>query len=132
MRRSAVIFAALALTGTAAGDETNRGGRYAVQPSDDGFVRLDTQTGAVSHCGRRDGVWFCEKLIEDQTALDRRIAEIAARLDALTKAVAGLAARPPAVAEPPPTPVVERTDFTTRLMRRFYGLIRRMKGADGT
>ena len=46
--------------------------------SDDGFVRLDTQTGAVSHCGRREGVWFCEKLIEDETALDRRIAEIAA------------------------------------------------------
>ena len=132
MRRSAVILAALALTGTAAGDEAKPGGRYAVQPSDDGFIRLDTQTGAVSHCGRREGVWFCEKLVEDQTALERRIDELAARLDALSKEVAALAARPPAVAAPPPAPVVERTDFTTKLMRRFYALIRRMKGADGT
>ena len=131
MRRSAVIFAALALTGTAAGDETNRGGRYAVQPSDDGFVRLDTQTGAVSHCSRRAGVWFCEKLVEDQTALEKRIEELAARLDALSKKVDALA-RPPAVAEPPPAQVVERADFTTKLMRRFYALIRRMKGDDGT
>src|SRR4051794_32698283 len=82
MRRSAVILAALVLTGTAAGDEVKPGGRYAVQPSADGFIRLDTETGAVSHCGRREGVWFCEKLVEDQTALERRIAELATRLDA--------------------------------------------------
>jgi hypothetical protein len=132
MRRTAVILAALVLTGTAAGDEIKPGGRYAVQPSDDGFIRLDTETGAVSHCGRREGVWFCEKLVEDRTALERRIDALAARLDALTRAVAGLAARPPAVAAPAPAPVVERSDFTTRLMHRFYALIRRMKGADGT
>ena len=105
--------------------------RYAVQPSDDGFIRLDTQTGAVSHCGRRAGVWFCEKLVEDQTALERRLEELAARVDALSKQVDALAARPPA-APPPPAQVVESPDFTTKLIRRFYALIRRMKGSDGT
>ena len=132
MRRSAVILAALVLTSSAAGDEVKPGGRYAVQPSDDGFIRLDTQTGAVSHCGRREGVWFCEKLVEDKTALEKRIEELATRLDTLAKAVTALAVRPPASAEPPPAAVVERTDFTAKLMRRFYALIRRMKGADGT
>ena len=57
----------------AAADELKPANRFAVQPSDDGFIRLDTQTGAVSHCGRRAGVWFCEKLVEDQTALEKRI-----------------------------------------------------------
>ena len=127
MRRSAVILAGLVLAGTAAGDETKPGGRFAIQPSDDGFVRLDTETGAVSHCGRHEGVWFCEKLVEDQTALERRIDELAAKVDALSKQVEGLAAHPP-----PPAHVVEDTGFTTKLMRRFYALIRRMKGADGT
>jgi hypothetical protein len=132
MRSSAVILAGLVLTGTAVGDEIKPGGRYAVQPSDDGFVRLDTQTGAVSHCGRREGVWFCDKLVEDQTALEKRVEELAARLDVLAGKVDALAAGPPAVAQPAPAPVVERTDFTTRLMHRFYALIRRMKGGDGT
>ena len=63
-------------------------------------------------------------------ALERRIASSAARVDALTREVAALArAGPPAVAAPPPAPVVERTDFTDpKLMRRFYALIRRMNG----
>ena len=105
------------------------GNRYAVQPSDDGFIRLDTQTGAVSHCGRRQGVWFCEKLVEDQTALEKQIEALTARVDALSKEVEALAARPPA-ASPPSAQVVESSDFTTKLIRRFYALIRRMKGAD--
>src|SRR4051812_12613439 len=117
MRRSAVILAGIVLAGAATGDEIKPGGRYAVQPSDDGFIRLDTQTGAVSHCGRREGVWFCEKLVEDQTALEKRIDELATRLDALSRKVDALAARPPAMAEPPPAQVVEHQDFTTKLMR---------------
>src|SRR5882757_10645810 len=80
MRRSALILAGVVLAGTAAGDEMKPASRYAVQPSDDGFIRLDTQTGAVSHCGRRAGVWFCEKLVEDQTALEKRIDELAAQV----------------------------------------------------
>src|SRR5262245_32198448 len=129
MRRTAVILAGIVFAGTAAGDEPKPGGRYAVQPSDDGFIRLDTQTGTVSHCGRREGVWFCEKLTEDQTALEKRIDELAAKVESLSKQVETLAPRP-APAAGVPAKLVENSGFTTRLMRRFYVLIRRMKGAD--
>src|SRR5438270_5603542 len=95
MRRTMLLFAGLFLAGTAASQEAKPGNRYAVQPSDDGFIRLDTQTGAVSHCGRRQGVWFCEKLVEDQSALEQRIDALTARVDALSKEVEALAARPP-------------------------------------
>jgi len=35
-------------------------GRYTMTPTDGGFVRLDTETGAVSFCSRKDTQWFCE------------------------------------------------------------------------
>jgi hypothetical protein len=127
MRRIALLFVGVVLAGTAAADELKPGNRFAVQPSDDGFIRLDTQTGAVSHCGRRAGVWFCEKLVEDQTALEKRIDELTARVDALSKTVDALVARSAAA---PPTQVLETPNFTTKLIRRFYALIRRMKGTD--
>jgi hypothetical protein len=129
MRRIAIMLFGLVLAGTAAGDETKPDSRYAVQPSDDGFIRLDTQTGAVSHCGRREGVWFCEKLVEDQTALERQIDALTARVDALSKEVDALASRPLG-ASPAPAQVAESPDFTTKLIRRFHVLIRRMKGSD--
>ena len=127
MRRIALLLVGVALAGTAAGDELKPGSRFAVQPSDDGFIRLDTRTGAVSHCGRRQGVWFCEKLVEDQTALEKRIDDLTARVDALSKEIDALAAHSAAA---PPAQVMEPTDFTTKLIRRFYALIRRMKGTD--
>jgi hypothetical protein len=30
-------------------------GRYQIAPDKDGFVRLDTETGAMSHCVKREG-----------------------------------------------------------------------------
>jgi outer membrane murein-binding lipoprotein Lpp len=129
MRRSAVILAGLVLAGAAAGDDSKPGGRYAVQPSDDGFIRLDTQTGTVSHCGRHEGVWFCEKLTEDRTALEQRIDELAAKVADLSRQVETLAARLPRAAEQS-AKANDNPGFTTRLMRRFYAFIRRMKGAD--
>ena len=85
----------------AAADDRARAGRYAVQPSADGFIRLDTETGAVSHCGRREGVWFCEKLVEDQTALKSGIDALSAAARR-TREAAARCARPPAPARAPP------------------------------
>jgi len=39
-------------------------GRYTMSPVDNGFVRLDTQTGAMSHCTRADGRWSCEAMAD--------------------------------------------------------------------
>jgi hypothetical protein len=46
-----------ALPSLAAGEPP---GRYVMHPADGGFIRLDTETGAVSLCGRKDAHWSCE------------------------------------------------------------------------
>ncbi len=124
MRRVVLILAGLFAAGAAVGDEVKPANRFAVQPSDDGFIRLDTQTGAVSHCGRRDGVWFCEKLVEDRSALEEKIDALSARVDALSRAVDTLARAP--AAGPPPRPA--NAGFATRLIDRLYALVRRITG----
>ena len=100
MRGIAIMLVGLVVAGTAVGEDAKPVGRFAVQPSDDGFVRLDTRTGTVSHCGRRDGVWFCEKLVEDQTALEQEIDALRGRIDTLSKQMEALASRAPAASAP--------------------------------
>lgn len=40
-------------------------GRFSMSPADGGgFVRLDTQTGVISHCQRAGGEWFCREMAD--------------------------------------------------------------------
>lgn len=58
----------LAATGRAlAADE--RPGRFTMSPTDGGFLRLDTETGAVSFCTKKDGAFACEPTPDGQAAL---------------------------------------------------------------
>ncbi|MEM9028343.1 MAG: hypothetical protein AAGC70_08230 [Pseudomonadota bacterium] len=45
-------------------------GRYTMHPTNDGLVRLDTQTGAVSLCRKAGDNWSCEPM--NDTAKARR------------------------------------------------------------
>ena len=67
-------------------------GRFQVSPADGGgFVRLDTRTGSVSHCGQRDGIWFCEVLAD--SGLKEQVTDLSAKVDRLSADVDRLAAR---------------------------------------
>jgi hypothetical protein len=123
-------------------------GRYQIAPDDDGFVRLDTRTGAMTHCGKREGAWRCDVLAEERSDLDRRLDALAGKVDALSAEVARLAGRLATVearpgtstapspdarlpAAPPPETRAEDFDealsFAERLMRRFFDLVRELK-----
>lgn len=54
-----ILVGAMAQTGPALTAE-ERPGRYTMSPADDGFVRLDTETGEMAFCKRSsDGTWAC-------------------------------------------------------------------------
>jgi hypothetical protein len=70
-------------------------GRYALSPVDDGVVRLDTRTGAVSTCNNNTGTgWACYSAPDERAALDAEIGRLQADNDKLK---AQLAAREPTV-----------------------------------
>lgn len=51
-------------------------GRYTLSPSADGFVRLDTRTGAVSNCNNSDAGWACHAVPDERAALDAEIGRL--------------------------------------------------------
>ncbi|QOZ23087.1 hypothetical protein [Bradyrhizobium sp. CCBAU 51753] len=69
-------------------------GRYAVSPAGDGFLRLDTRTGAVSTCTSSRAGWACYLVPDERAALDAEIGRLQADNDRLKTE---LAARGPAV-----------------------------------
>jgi hypothetical protein len=119
-------------------------GRYQIAPDEDGFVRLDTETGAMSHCTKRDGAWQCDVLAEDRSASDARIEALVREVEALTKKVEELAARlatleaarsgdSPTAGAPPSDPELDRAlSFAERLMQRFFDMVRELKTEDSS
>jgi outer membrane murein-binding lipoprotein Lpp len=93
-------------------------GRYQIAPSDEGFTRLDTETGSLSHCTKSDGVWRCEPLggpsgLDQQLDdLSGQVGQLSTDLDALTARLDALATRVDALATRPTT-----TDLDTLAAR---------------
>lgn len=109
-------------------------GRYAVQPSADGFVRLDTRTGAVSHCSKEEGVWRCEPFADTTPAVDPRVGALSAEVAALKAKVGELTARIDALSPlttgdtVQPAPDHAPTGFAETLVGRLFALVRELKG----
>lgn len=72
------------------GQAQNVDGRFQLTAEDDGFLRLDTQTGALSFCQFEEGRWACAR-VEAGEAPDLNI--ISDRMTALEAALMDLAAR---------------------------------------
>jgi hypothetical protein len=69
-------------------------GRYALSPTADGVLRLDTRTGAVSTCSNAGMGWACYAVPDERSALDAEIGRLQADNEKLK---AQLAAREPVV-----------------------------------
>lgn len=57
-------------------------GRYAMQQTPEGFLRLDTRTGKVSLCTVKDAAARCALAADERDAYDREIATLKAERDA--------------------------------------------------
>jgi len=53
-------------------------GRYTLQPSGDGMLRLDTRTGTVSNCSNSAAGWACYAVPDERAALDTEIGRLQA------------------------------------------------------
>ncbi|MEH2511813.1 hypothetical protein V1291_003167 [Nitrobacteraceae bacterium AZCC 1564] len=53
-------------------------GRFALSPVPEGFLRLDTRTGAISTCSSVKGNWVCRAVPDERAALDTEIGRLQA------------------------------------------------------
>jgi|SRR5436309_106997 len=94
--RLVVLAVCLAGTGQAlagALPETDNG-RYALSPTGDGVLRLDTRTGAISTCNNSGAGWACYAVPDERAAMDAEIGRLQADNERLK---ADLASREPTV-----------------------------------
>ncbi|MGH6727682.1 MAG: hypothetical protein ACREB8_14235 [Pseudolabrys sp.] len=75
--------------------------RYTFNPANNGFLRLDNQTGHIAFCSAHSVGWACEAVPEDRAALEKEIARLQDEVANLKQEVAAL--REP----PPPRPPAE-------------------------
>jgi hypothetical protein len=91
----AIAATVLAVGGAAAQTSPDtENGRYTLAPAGDGFLRLDTRTGAVTTCTTSRAGWACYLVPDERAALDAEIGRLQVDNDRLKTE---LAARGPAV-----------------------------------
>ncbi len=102
-------------------DET---GRYTMQPVDGGFLRLDTQTGAVSVCSDADGSWSCAPTDDERSELEQENAELRADNLVLREQIAELGEKPKVTT---PEDVDAAMDAFETVAERFGRIIKIMR-----
>ena len=92
MRRLMILTMTVLLTGSAAmAAEIN--GRYVLEKVEQGFLRLDSETGAMALCAARSGVWECTGVKDQGLDLTAELARLKAENDKLKARVAELEKR---------------------------------------
>ena len=105
-------------------------GRYSMQQTPDGFLRLDTRTGKVSLCTVRDGSARCALAADERDAYEREIARLKAERDA-AKAGGKLADKSaPDKSSGPRLPTDDEIDRTLSVMQKIWRGMSRIIGQD--
>jgi hypothetical protein len=79
MRSLPLLALSLVLSAPIAQAQTtpdSENGRYSFSSLPDGMLRLDTRTGQVSICARKDAGWACNTVPDERTALENEIARL--------------------------------------------------------
>lgn len=100
------------------------GGRYKLQKTDGGFLRLDAQTGQVSFCREREGSWSCETAADDRAALEAEINRLTQRIAALEKKQNDPIER---FRTPSDQEIEQVMGFFEKVMKRFRGMVENLK-----
>jgi hypothetical protein len=106
-----VLFLAAAIAPTAAQTQVEGQtlaqppARYAFNPVNEGFLRLDNVSGQISFCNQTSAGWACQAVPEDRAALEKEIARLQDEVTSLKQQVAAFRdpppPRPPADLSPP-------------------------------
>jgi hypothetical protein len=132
MRRLVILTMTVLLTGSAAmAAEIN--GRYGLEKVEQGFLRLDSETGAMALCAATSGVWECTGVKDQGLDLTAELARLKADNEKLKARVAELE-KGGATKLPSDQEVDRMMDMFGKLFDRFLDFAREMdgKGKDGT
>lgn len=135
---AALLLACTVPAGAALAADDSRSGRYTMHKSDDGFVRLDTQTGTMSLCRKGANGWGCEPLNDaaassggELARLRRENAELKAEIRRMEENL-GLSGERPAKKQgefklPTEQEVDQALDYFERMLKKFQDRLKRLE-----
>ncbi|GLR50386.1 hypothetical protein KYK30_01290 [Shinella yambaruensis] len=117
------IFVAALVAGSA---QAEGEGRYRMEKTDGGFVRLDTATGEVSLCREQEGQIVCRMAADERAAFEQELDLLTKRVEALEKGgVTGETAAKPSL---PTDEEIDRTmTIMEKMMQRFMGIVKNLE-----
>lgn len=129
---SLLAVGAAAIAGTAwSEDET---GRYRLEKSETGYVRMDTKTGDMSICEERSGQLVCRLAADERSAFQDEIDRLQGQVETLDGRVAKLENSLTAKLENslPTEEQFEKTmSYMERFLRGFMGIVKDIEKSDG-
>lgn len=139
--KTVIAMAAILLAASTATAQDGRAGRYTMHKSDDGFVRLDTQTGAVSLCQKSQTGWGCRDMAGtgssgSATRLAAENKELRAevkRLEELLEMRGGSKrSSRPEFKLPTEQEVDQALNYFERMLKKFQDRLKRLENQSGT
>jgi hypothetical protein len=121
-----MLAALVALAAMPAPAQDAEAGRYSLEKSGEGFVRLDRQTGAMTLCKEADGTLTCRMAADERAAYDEDLARLEKRVELLEKQLASAPAA--ARQELPSDAEIDRSiGIMERFMRAFFALVQEFR-----
>ncbi|MEX0956994.1 MAG: hypothetical protein WDZ83_17495 [Rhizobiaceae bacterium] len=105
--------------------------RYRLERTEDGFVRMDMETGGMSLCHERNGELVCRDATDNESAVGAGANALSERIDALERRIAALEGLPPgegANALPSEEEFEQTMSLMERFLRRFMGIVKDLDG----
>ncbi len=128
MRRALFLVpAVLGVTVISAGAEET--GRYTLEKSATGYVRMDTQTGEMSICEERDGQLVCKIAADERAAFQDEIDRMQEKLNGLEHRLAAVEQSPllkPQNLLPTDEQFEKSLSYMERFFRRFMDIVKDM------
>ncbi len=114
----------VALAGFAVSAPAQESDRYALEKSDEGYIRMDRRTGAMSICTERNGQLVCRLAADDRDAFESEIDRLSNAVEALGKRVDALEARSEVADDLPSQSEFDQgLSYMEQFFRRFMGVM---------
>jgi flagellar motility protein MotE (MotC chaperone) len=98
-------------------------GRYTLERTDEGYVRMDRRSGEMSLCQERDGQLICRLAADERSALQAEVDRLQSELDRLEERVDALEGGP-AAALSEEDEFEQALTFMERFFRRFMDIVK--------
>lgn len=117
------VFLALLLSGAAQAES----GRFVVEKTDNGYVRMDSKTGEISLCKLEGEQIICKMAADERAALNEDIAALQDRVAALEAKIGNRATVDPDNGLPSDEEFERGMSYMEKFMRRFMGIAKELE-----